>query len=98
MTLKRRRERGDLIEVFKILKGFTNISPNIFWEVRYDRRNGPRLIKERATNGRRMRQEFFSFRVIQKWNLLPIEIKNAPSLNSFKTRLDKYMDDQQGRQ
>ena len=34
MTLKERRERGDLIEVYKILKGLTRINPNQFWEVR----------------------------------------------------------------
>ena len=34
MTLEQRRERGDLIEVFKILKGLTRIDPTKFWEVR----------------------------------------------------------------
>ena len=87
MTLEDRRERGDLIEVFKILKGHTRIDPTEFWEVR-DARNGVRLVKELAPNGRRQRQSFFSYRVIQKWNLLPIQIKTAPSLNSFKNRLD----------
>ena len=86
MTLEDRRERGDLIEVFKILKGHTRLDPTEFWEVR-DARNGVRLVKELAPNGRRQRQSFFSYRVIQKWNLLPIQIKTAPSLNSFKKRL-----------
>ena len=87
MTLEERRERGDLIEVFKILKGLTRIDPSLFWEVR-EARNGDRLVKELAENGRRQRHTFFSYRVIQKWNLLPVEIKTAPSLNSFKSRLD----------
>ena len=34
MTLKQRRERGDLIEVYKILNGLTKIDPKEFWEVR----------------------------------------------------------------
>lgn len=87
MSLEERRERGDLIEVFKILKGLTKIDPADFWEVR-EARNGARLVKELAANGRRQRQQFFSYRVIQKWNLLPADIKTAPSLNSFKSRLD----------
>ena len=87
MKLEERRERGDLIEVFKILKGQTRIDPSLFWEVR-EARNGTRLVKERAENGRRQRQTFFSYRVIQKWNLLPTEVKMAPSLDSFKNRLD----------
>ena len=73
MKLEERRERGDLIEVFKILKGLTRIDPTEFWEVR-DARNGARLVKELAPSGRRQRQSFFSYRVIQKWNLLPIQI------------------------
>ena len=88
MSLEQRRERGDLIEVFKILKGLTRIDPAKFWEVR-DARNGARLVKELAINGRKQRQSFFSYRIIQKWNLLPIELKTAPSLACFKTRLDE---------
>jgi hypothetical protein len=34
MTLKQTRERGDLIEVFKILNGLTDIDPSLFWEAR----------------------------------------------------------------
>ena len=88
MSLEQRRERGDLIEVFKILKGLTRIDPTKFWEVR-DARNGARLVKELATNGRKQRHSFFSYRIIQKWNLLPVELKTAPSLACFKARLDE---------
>ena len=87
MTLEDRRERGDLIEVYKILKGLTRINPEEFWEVRRAR-NGARLVKELAANGKRQRQSFFSYRVIQRWNLLPVEVKMAPSLDCFKRRLD----------
>ena len=87
MSLEDRRERGDLIEVYKILKGLTRINPTAFWEVR-EARNGARLIKELATNGRKQRNDFFSYRVVQKWNLLPTEIRTAPSLEAFKNRLD----------
>ena len=88
MTLAERRERGDLIEVFKILKGLTRIDPAAFWEVR-EARNGARLVKELASNGKKQRQNFFSYRVVQRWNLLPVELKAAPSLASFKNRLDE---------
>ena len=88
MTLQQRRERGDLIEVFKILRGLTRIDPSEFWEVR-PARNGERLVKEMATNGKKQRHGFFSYRVVQRWNLLPVELKTAPSLNCFKTRLDE---------
>ena len=82
LSLKQRRERGNLIEVFNILKGLTRIDLTNFWEVR-DARNGARLVKELATNGRKQRQPFFSYRIIQKWNLLPVVLKTAPSLACF---------------
>ena len=90
MSLEERRERGDMIEVYKILKGLTRIDPSAFWEVR-EARNGARLVKELATNGKRQRQSFFSYRVIQKWNLLPVDLKTAPSLAVFKSRLDEQI-------
>ena len=42
MTLEEQRERGDMIEVFKMLKGLTRIDPSEFWEVRDAR--GPALM------------------------------------------------------
>jgi len=33
---------------------------------------------------------FFSYRVVTLWNNLPSEVVSAPSLNTFKERLDKY--------
>jgi len=36
------------------------------------------------------RPTFFSFRVVTLWNNLPSEVVSAPSLNTFKGRLDKY--------
>ena len=90
MSLDQRRERGDLIEVYKILKDHTKINPALFWEVR-DARNGARLVKELATNGRKQRHDFFSYRVIQRWNLLPANVKKSPSLDSFKNGIDRMI-------
>jgi len=36
------------------------------------------------------RLSFFSFRVVSAWNSLPSDVVSAPSLNTFKGRLDKY--------
>ena len=90
MSLVERRDRRDMIEVYKILKGHTKIDPALFWEVR-DARNGVRLVKELAAGGKKQRQSFFSYRVIQRWNLLPVNVKTAPSLGSFKSRLDDFI-------
>ena len=53
MTLNQRRDRGDLIEVFKMLNGMTRINPKMFWEVR-DIRGSPWLpadLKMSKSNG-----------------------------------------------
>ena len=35
-----------------------------------------------------IRKFSFSHRVVEKWNNLPKEIKEAPSVNAFKNRMD----------
>ena len=92
-TLKFRRMRGDMIEVFKIL---TN---------RYEREITPDLVKSEfvITRGNCLKLQMersrydlrkFSFtsRIVSIWNSLPDEIVTATSTNIFKNRLDKYWD------
>ena len=93
--LSYRRMRGDLIEVLKILRGWTRMDYHQFWEVR-DSRNGPILVKDqigpnREGHGRKQRMSFFSYRVIKPWNWLSKEIKLSPSINAFKNGLDALM-------
>jgi len=37
------------------------------------------------------RKYFFTHRVVDTWNALPAEVVNSVSVNSFKARLDKYL-------
>ena len=47
-----------------------------------------KLLKPRAVS--RVRRNAFSVRVINEWNALPPSVVDAPSVNSFKARLDKH--------
>jgi len=38
-----------------------------------------------------MRKNFFPLRVMEHWNRLPREVVDSPSLEIFKTRLDKVL-------
>lgn len=85
-----RRTRGDLIEMFKIVKGFDQVK----WQT------APLIIPARANHREQYRREivrncqqrynFFSNRITSVWNALPFNVVSATTVNSFKARLDEY--------
>jgi hypothetical protein len=83
-SLELRRKIFDLIEVFKILRGFSPLKANEFFQLSqsYTRGHNLRLIKERFYCDER--KYFFSNRVFEIWNKLPQETVNAPSISAFK--------------
>ena len=87
-SLEERRNRSDLIEVYKMLHGSTSISYKNFFEIASDKRtrgHSMTLVKHRFET--KIRQQFFSERVINRWNSLDNDTVTASSLNSFKTSL-----------
>ena len=57
-------------------------------EKRTTRGHSLKLVKNR--NKTRVRNNFFSQRVVNVWNDLPEAVVSAPSINSLKNRLDKH--------
>ena len=88
-SLKGRRKRGDLIQTYKIFQGIDDISPtNIFSLATYtSTRNQGNKLKARFCRTD-LRKYSYSNRVVEMWNSLPKDIKEAPSVNAFKNRMD----------
>ena len=96
-TLEERRNRADLIEVFKIVNGLSTLPISTFFEFRADTRtrgHSLKLVKKRSTKD--LRLHFFSERVVNRWNQLPACVLEATSVNSFKTRLQNVRTTQIG--
>ena len=73
-TLEQRRERGDLIEAYKIITGKENIECEKFFKFRDNsntRGNSMKIYKPRLKRNILQRVNFFSIRVVNTWNELP---------------------------
>ena len=91
-SLERRRQRGDLIEMYKILTGRECIDSNKFFQLadsEYNLRgHSLKLFKPRCRLSSRLHA--FSQRSIDIWNALPQAVIAATSVNNFKSRLDEF--------
>ena len=89
MTLEERRNRSDLVELFKISKGLSAIPWNSFFRADNSERtrgHSMKLAKERFRLD--IRKHFFSQRVVNRWNGLSEEVVSAGTVEAFKRRLD----------
>ena len=95
-TLQERRVRGDLIEVFKILKGFDAVNAGVkFLELDTgplrDRTRGHSMKLTKPRHRTHKRTKFFSSRVVELWNSLPERVITSASINTFKRRYDRHI-------
>ena len=99
-TLSYRRIRGDMIEVFKIIKGFYDKEAcsciKMWKDVAPRRGNRGHSLKIYPQHARTsLRKSSFALRVANIWNNLPAHVVHAESVNSFKNKLDKFWSDQE---
>jgi len=88
-TLEERRNRADLIGVFKMAHGLSAISLDELFYLDISRRTRGhplKLIKYRCNKD--VKKYFFSFRVISQWNMLDDTTVTVKTVNSFKTKLE----------
>ena len=94
-TLKYRRLRGDMIEVYKILtcKNDANVSLKLTMnQTKSTRGHDYKLLNKSFHYD--LRKYSFSCRVVNVWNSLLQHVVEASNTNIFKTRLDKFCSDQ----
>ena len=78
-----------MIELFKHTTGIYRVDAEYIKVVSsITRGHDKRLEKQRAYQI--VRQNFLTVRATNTWNSLPQEVISAPTLNSFKARLDKH--------
>ena len=87
-TLEKRRERGDLLQTYRIMKQIDKSKPDDYFEpatTSKTRGYSKKLIKTRSRLD--IRKNFYSQRVVNGWNKLPQIAIDAPTLLSFKRQL-----------
>ena len=90
-TLKYRRERGDMIQLYKIMTKKERIDPESFFELANLDKTRGHCFKIKVPLARsNVRRQSFSARTVRLWNSLPEEVVTANSVNTFKTMLDKF--------
>ena len=91
-SLKKRRLRGDLINHYKYLRGrCQKDEARLCSVVPSDRTRGNGHKWKHRKFRLTMRKNFFPLRVTEPWNRLPREVVESPSLEIFKTHLDKFL-------
>ena len=89
-SLYYRRQRGDMIQVFKIVTGKDRIDQDKLLPpstVGRTRGHSQKLMKRRSRLN--LRKHSFGLRVVDDWNSLPDWVVDAEDLNGFKNQLDK---------
>ena len=90
-TLTDRRQRGDMIQLFKIFNNIDKLETKDKIELQNNQTRGHRFKYYKEITKQAQRENFFFNRSANLWNSLPIEVVDAESVNSFKAGLDCWM-------
>ena len=94
LSLETRRTRYDLIQTYKTLE----VEGDELWfkrvnqvSVRTTRQSDDRTRLTKQRTNTTIRSNFFTQRVIDDWNQLPITVRESRNIKIFKRNLDQYL-------
>ena len=92
-SLAQRRDRGDMITVFKIIHGMIDIDMTKLFKFEDSNKTRGHNFKLKTPKSFKtdMRKYSFSQRIVFPWNNLSDSITSAKTVETFKTEYDKRM-------
>ena len=94
-TLKFRRIRGDLIELYQMINNIYDKDISLcfnFAPCTVTRGSSKKIFVQHCKYD--LRKHYFLNRVTHLWNGLPESVVSAPTVNTFKNRLDRFWENQ----
>jgi hypothetical protein len=90
-TLETRRNRADLLEVYKIFNNLEGLSKDDYFKVNESNTRGHTYKIKKRSFRTNIGKNLFSNRVVNAWNGLSQEAVEAKSLNVFKGKIEEYL-------
>ena len=96
-TLEERRDRGDMIQTFRIIQGLDNVEVGTWFQLASDRSREGAVNTRQSRDITRLvegeshyenRRNFFSQRVPNRWNSLPQSTREQTTVLEFKAAYD----------
>ena len=92
-TLAFRRQRGDMIEIYKHFHTYdkSTLSPSFHPRTYPSRQHKFQLVERKPKDGKRgLQYNSFYYRCQRVWNKLPSDVVDAEDINAFKNALDAH--------
>ncbi len=98
VTLEERRHQMDMLQTYKILNGKEKVNPSCWFTMASDservtRQSADPLNIRPGAPRLDIRRYFYSQRVVESWNNVPLHIKKSVSVTAFKNAYRRHRDD-----